>query len=145
MKLKKHLLFILVLLSFEVISQTGSIKGRVSNEINNNSIEGAAILIENTEIGTTSDEKGNYIIENLTPGNYTITVSFLGFESAVFYDINVPTNKSVALDVTLFEETNNLDEIQLEISPFKRSKESPINLQKINQGLFKQINCICPK
>ena len=132
MKLKKHLLFILVLLSFEVISQTGSIKGRVSNEINNNSIEGAAILIENTEIGTTSDEKGNYIIENLTPGNYTITVSFLGFESAVFYDINVPTNKSVALDVTLFEETNNLDEIQLEISPFKRSKESPINLQKIS-------------
>ena len=132
MKLKKYLFFILVTLSFEMFAQAGTIKGRISNEINNNSIKGAAILIENTEIGTTSDENGNYLLENLTPGNYTITVSFLGFESTVFYDINVPTNKFVTLDITLLEETSSLDEIQLEVSPFKKSKESPINLQKIS-------------
>ena len=132
MKLKKYLFFILVTLSFEMFAQAGTIKGRISNEINNNSIKGAAILIENTEIGTTSDENGNYLLDNLTPGNYTITVSFLGFESTVFYDINVPTNKFVTLDITLLEETSSLDEIQLEVSPFKKSKESPINLQKIS-------------
>jgi hypothetical protein len=132
MKLKKYLFFILVTLSFEMFAQTGTIKGRISNEINNNSIKGAAILIENTEIGTTSDENGNYLLENLTPGNYTITVSFLGFESTVFYDINIPTNKFVSLDITLLEETSSLDEVQLEVSPFKKSKESPINLQKIS-------------
>lgn len=115
-----------------MFAQAGTIKGRISNEINNNSIKGAAILIENTEIGTTSDENGNYLLDNLTPGNYTITVSFLGFESTVFYDINVPTNKFVTLDITLLEETSSLDEIQLEVSPFKKSKESPINLQKIS-------------
>ena len=132
MKLKKYLFFILATLSFEMFAQAGTIKGRISNEINNNSIKGAAILIENTEIGTTSDENGNYLLDNLTPGNYTITVSFLGFESTVFYDINVPTNKFVTLDITLLEETSSLDEIQLEVSPFKKSKESPINLQKIS-------------
>jgi len=132
MKLKKYLFFILVTLSFEMFAQAGTIKGRISNEINNNSIKGAAILIENTEIGTTSDENGNYLLDNLTPGNYTITVSFLGFESAIFYDLNVPTNKSVSLDITLVEQTSSLDEIQLKSSPFKKSKESPINLQKIS-------------
>ena len=86
MKLKKHLLFILVILSIEIFSQTGTIKGRISNEINNNSIEGAAILIENISIGTTSDADGNYVLEKLIPGNYTITISFLGFESAIFCD-----------------------------------------------------------
>ena len=115
-----------------MFAQAGTIKGRISNEINNNSIKGAAILIENTEIGTTSDENGNYLLDNLTPGNYTITVSFLGFESAIFYDLNVPTNKSVSLDITLVEQTSSLDEIQLKSSPFKKSKESPINLQKIS-------------
>lgn len=132
MKLKKYLFFILVTLSFEIFAQTGTIKGRISNEINNNSIVGAAILIENTNTGTTSDEDGNYVLKNLTPGNYTITVSFLGFESAIFYDLNVPTNKSVSLDITLVEQTSSLDEIQLKSSPFKKSKESPINLQKIS-------------
>jgi hypothetical protein len=132
MKLKKYLFFILVTLSFEIFAQTGIIKGRISNEINNNSIVGAAILIENTNTGTTSDEDGNYVLKNLTPGNYTITVSFLGFESAIFYDLNVPTNKSVSLDITLVEQTSSLDEIQLKSSPFKKSKESPINLQKIS-------------
>lgn len=130
--MKKYLFFILVTLSFGMFAQTGTIKGRISNEINNNSIKGSAILIENTEIGTTSDENGNYLLDNLTPGNYTITVSFLGFESTVLYDINVPTNKFVSLDITLLEETSSLDEIQLEVSPFKKSKESPINLQKIS-------------
>jgi hypothetical protein len=132
MKLKKYLFFILVTLSFEILAQTGTIKGRISNEINNSSIVGAAILIENTNTGTTSDEDGNYVLKNLTPGNYTITVSFLGFESAIFYDLNVPTNKSVSLDITLVEQTSSLDEIQLKSSPFKKSKESPINLQKIS-------------
>jgi hypothetical protein len=132
MKLKKYLFFILTTITIQLFSQTGTIKGRVFNEINNNSIVGAAVQIENTEIGTTSDENGNYILENLTPGNYTITVSFLGFESVVFYDLNVPTNKSITLDVPLLEYTSNLDEIQLEISPFKRSKESPVSLQKIS-------------
>jgi hypothetical protein len=132
MKLKKYLFFILVTLSFEIFAQTGTIKGRISNEINNNSIVGAAILIENTNTGTTSNEDGNYVLKNLTPGNYTITVSFLGFESAIFYDLNVPTNKSVSLDITLVEQTSSLDEIQLKSSPFKKSKESPINLQKIS-------------
>jgi hypothetical protein len=132
MKLKKHLLFILVILSIEIFSQTGTIKGRISNEINNNSIEGAAILIENISIGTTSDADGNYVLEKLIPGNYTITISFLGFESAIFYELNVPTNKPVTLDVSLLELTSNLDEIQLKSSPFKKSKESPINLQKIS-------------
>ena len=132
MKLKKYLLFILVFMSVEIIAQTGSLKGRVFNEINNKSIEGAAILIENTTIGTTSDQDGNYIIENLKPGNYTITVRYLGYESAVFYDLNIPTNKSILLNVPLLEETSNLDEIQLRSSPFKKSKESPINLQKIS-------------
>ena len=132
MKLKKYLFFILIILSFKAFAQTGTINGRISNEINNNAIEGAAISIENTSTGTTSDADGNYILENLTPGNYTITVSFLGFESVVFYDLNVPTNKSITLDVPLLEYTSNLDEIQLEISPFKRSKESPVSLQKIS-------------
>lgn len=132
MKLKKYLFFILVTLGFEILAQTGTIKGRISNEINNSSIVGAAILIENTNTGTTSDEDGNYVLKNLTPGNYTITVSFLGFESAIFYDLNVPTNKSVSLDITLVEQTSSLDEIQLKSSPFKKSKESPINLQKIS-------------
>ncbi len=127
--------WISILLFFFTLSnnaQNGVIEGRVFNEINNKSLEGVAIKIENSDNGTTTDNNGVYKIENLVPGKYTITASYLGFEKKIFYDLQVLTNKPVILDISLIEETMNLDEVQLEISPFKKSKESPINLQKIN-------------
>lgn len=132
MSIKKLLFYLLILNTSILLGQSGSIKGRVFNEINNNSIEGATIKIENSEIGTTSNADGNFILDNLTPGNYNITVNFLGFEQMIYFDIAVSTNKSVTLNIPLTEETTTLDEVTIEKSPFKKSKESPISLQTIS-------------
>ena len=84
MSLRIIIFILLAMISFYSYSQTGIITGRVSNDINNESIPFADIYIDGTSIGTISDEEGNYRIENLSPGTYNVIGSFLGFRREIF-------------------------------------------------------------
>jgi iron complex outermembrane recepter protein len=58
-----------------------SIKGKVVNSSKKELI-GASISLDNTSISTQTDQSGQYIMSHLKPGNYTVRVSFLGFQTA---------------------------------------------------------------
>ena len=78
------IIMILVLSINKSFAQTGQISGRVFNEINNESIPFADIIIEGSQIGTISDEDGNYLIDNLKPGTYNVIGSFWALKK-LFY------------------------------------------------------------
>ena len=121
-------------LSFSVIgfSQTGSIKGRIYNEINNEPIPFANILIDSTQTGALSDIDGNYEIKNLKPGIYNVVCSTIGFSKGMFYEIQVTSAKSTNLDIALKETSTNLKDFEVVASPFQRNEESPISMRTIN-------------
>jgi len=48
---------------------------------------------------TTGDD-GTYVVSNLEPGRYRVTVEAPGFQSVVFEDVTVETNARLPLDVT---------------------------------------------
>lgn len=76
---KKYvLLFAFSLMSFIAFAQTGSIRGKVVDETNQ-SLPGASVSIDGTTLGSTTDVNGNYAINGLQPGNYTVTAKFLGY------------------------------------------------------------------
>jgi hypothetical protein len=132
---KIQILTVLLLIFFTTLSfaQNGVLTGRVYNDINNESIPFANILIESTEIGTTSDIEGNYSIENLKPGSYTIICSYLGFKSAVFYEIIISPTKPTILNIPLIEEASMLENVELKTSSFNnRSEESPVSKRTIS-------------
>lgn len=125
--------FTLLLFSFYANSQNGVLTGRVYNDINNESIPFASITIESTEIGTTSDLDGNYTIENLNPGSYTIICSYLGFKNAIFYEIIISPTKPTILNIPLVEESSLLANVELKASSFNnRSQESPVSKRTIS-------------
>lgn len=112
--------------------QKGILKGRVFNEINNEAIPFANIVIEGTQIGTTSDIDGNYLIENLNPGSYNIVCSFLGFKTAALYEVIVSSTKPTELNIPLIEEIAMLGNIELRSANFSRSEESPVSKRTIS-------------
>ncbi|TBN17689.1 outer membrane beta-barrel family protein [Hyunsoonleella pacifica] len=78
------LLFALFL-SFWGFSQNYSIQGIVNDE-NQLDVAFANVILEDSQnqdrvLGTTTDEKGFFKFEDLTAKTYTLTISFLGFES----------------------------------------------------------------
>jgi iron complex outermembrane receptor protein len=61
-----------------ITSQAQTLSGKITNE-NNEAVVGANIHLLNSNEGTVSDAQGDYQLNNLSPGKYTVVVSAIGF------------------------------------------------------------------
>lgn len=103
--MKNRFLFIFLFTSLLSFAQT-TIKGTVY--YNNTPLESVAVYFNNTMVGTTTDENGEFSIE-VKKGQYELIISFLGFKK-INYTVNTSVyNKPLAF--SLKEEKNMLDEI----------------------------------
>ncbi|MGB5323017.1 TonB-dependent receptor [Lutimonas sp.] len=129
---KINLLLVIALLTVSnVLAQTGSIKGRVYNEINNESIPFANIVLDSTQIGTTSDEDGRFEINNIKPGIYNLTCSFVGFKTSYLYEITIGSAAVTDINIALTEESALLDQVVIQTNRIEKSEESPLSKQTI--------------
>ncbi|MFT5149786.1 MAG: hypothetical protein ACI86P_002476, partial [Flavobacteriales bacterium] len=126
------LIIFLGIVSSNLWSQSGTVKGRVFNAINNEPIAFATIVIEGTQLGVTSDENGLYKIDELDPGSYNITCTFVGFKRVRFDEIRVSSTKATQLDIPMEEVTSELDVVTIKASAYRKSEESPVSLQTIS-------------
>ncbi|MBL4641956.1 MAG: carboxypeptidase-like regulatory domain-containing protein [Flavobacteriaceae bacterium] len=78
--MKKGLLtFLVTILSLSTFSQT-YIEGKVTTNSNEN-LEGASVYLNNTTIGTTTNNKGEFRLK-VSKGNYDLVVSFIGYSTS---------------------------------------------------------------
>lgn len=85
------------------------VSGKILSE-KNEPLSGASVYFNNTTIGTTADEKGEFQLST-NDGNYTLIVSYLGYKTQQF-QINT-TKKQQSLLIKLREDTNILDEVEI--------------------------------
>ena len=129
-----RLSFILFLFSFTVLNtfaQNGEVRGRVFNPVNNDGVPFANVVILGTDLGTVSDEEGNYVLPDIPPGLYNIRASFVGFRTKTFFEIQVTKARPVRLDFDLREEAAVLGEVTVN-AEFTRSDETPISVRRLN-------------
>lgn len=126
------LVFILIVNFTYIKAQNGVIKGKVVEEVNNDPIPFANIIIEGTTIGGTSDIDGNYRIENLEPGFYNVTCSFVGFQTVTVEEIRVDNVKPAIVNIKMNEDNELLGEVTVQTSAFKKQVESPVSVKSIN-------------
>jgi hypothetical protein len=122
--------FIFLFLS-QVNGQTGIIKGKITNKLTNEAIGFATVVIPEINKGVTSDESGNYEITGLTPGLYNVTASYLGFKDVSAFEIQVTNARPAQVDFALEESIEELTEVVVQASPFKKTEESPVSLRTI--------------
>lgn len=72
------LFFLLATLSIQ--AQTGSISGKLTNE-NKTPLMGVNLLLSNTTYGTVSEKDGSFLLDDIPEGNYTLHISYVGFET----------------------------------------------------------------
>lgn len=99
-------LFILLILYITTTFSQVEIKGTIYDK--NGVLEGAAVYFNNTMLGTSTNNKGEFSIKT-KKGNYNLVVSFLGYKKIVY---NLNTSSYIKpLVFVLEEETNTLKEI----------------------------------
>lgn len=75
----------LVFSTFVVAQNSGNIKGKVSdNEMNGEPLLFANISLKNTTFKTESNFHGNFEINDVAPGKYTMKIAYLGYRTIEF-------------------------------------------------------------
>ena len=131
---KNLTLIFTLLVSLCAWSQNGTIKGRVFNDINNEPLAFAAVVIDSSSKGTMTDEDGNFRFDNLKPGTYNLTCSYFGFKTKSISEIRVTSTRPAQVEFGLIEETKQLDVVTVKASPFNKTEESPVSLRTISSS-----------
>jgi len=137
-RLLRSLLILTCLIFISALgAQKASIFGKVEVE-NGESLGFANILISEISYGTNSDFDGFYSIENIPPGKYTVTASFLGYKS-IDKVIELESNESLELSFTLIEDSEMMDEIVVTGTLKEVNRlDSPVPVEVYNPVFFKK-------
>ena len=104
----------------------GVIRGTVTDAASGQTLPGATVIIldSNPVNGRATDERGNFVFENLPIGRYALQASIVGYEPAVFREIAVSSAKEIFLEISLEEQVNELGEVVVRPTI---NKEAPLN------------------
>ena len=126
--MKQKLIFISFILSI-LNGQTGIISGFVTDSSSGESLIGANVFLQETGQGMATDINGYYIIQEIAPGNYTIMVSYIGFDVSR-QPLSIMEDQSVKINIALVEQVVELTEVEVTAEKFQRRNN--IQPSKIN-------------
>jgi hypothetical protein len=81
----------------------GSIQGQVSDAASGKALVGATVLLVGRFGGTMADTSGHYRIKDLPPGNYTVKVSHVGYETNQLEPVQLEAGDNLLVDAALKE------------------------------------------
>lgn len=125
MKFKIIILF--SLLTFYTVSEaccqevTQSIRGVVYDRDLQTTLPGASLIIvgSDPQIGSITDLNGEFKIENLPLGRYSITISYIGYETTTVSNILLSSGKETVLHIEISEAFAKLDELVITAEEYK--------------------------
>ncbi|QNL49428.1 SusC/RagA family TonB-linked outer membrane protein [Olivibacter sp. SDN3] len=109
---KAYLLFLAIILQITTgtfaFAQNGSIRGKVLDE-QNQPLPGASVQIKELQRSVGTDENGNFNLEGVADGTYTLTASYIGYRSS---EVRVTVSGSpIVQNFTLDPDAQGLDEV----------------------------------
>ena len=135
--MKIYLKIFLLIFSITCNSQNNSLAGKISDGLENLSY--VNIYIQNTKLGTSSNEDGYYQIKNIPYGTYKIVVSSLGYKTkTIEITFNKNENEKIIQNFSLVSD-NSLDEIVVSghLRPVSKSASS-VSVDVYSKSFFKK-------
>jgi hypothetical protein len=103
-----------------------TVKGKVVDNELQIALPGAnvAVLGTNPLLGATTDPNGNFKIENVPVGRYTVQISFLGYDPVTIPEILVGSGKEVVIAIGLKESVTQVEQVVVKAHA---RKDRPLN------------------
>ena len=142
----KHLaIFVSLVSAVGVMGQSakGTITGKVA-DTSEGVLQGAQIQMEPSDISVVSDVLGQFYVNDLNPGKYTITVSYVGFKTFT-KTVDVAAGQTVSLDANLAVEAQNLevlvtaDRVSAEAEAINRQRTADNILQVLPDDVIRSL------
>ena len=125
----KKIIQLLIISGSFALSQNGIISGFISDSSSGEALIGANVIIQETGQGMATDINGYYIIQNITPGEYTLMVSYVGFRLNR-ERVTISSSQSLKKDIEMIEDFVELT--QVDVTAEKLQRRNNIQPSKIN-------------
>ncbi|MCB9249941.1 MAG: TonB-dependent receptor [Ignavibacteriales bacterium] len=132
---------IILLLSFSIALElsaqsTGTITGKVSDQISKELLPGVNVVVLGTDLGASTNTDGVFTINGLTPGSYQVRASFIGYNSNTKSDVIVNTAKPTFLEFKLSESIIELEGVTVTSDVFENV---PTEVNSIKKFSYEEI------
>jgi outer membrane receptor for ferrienterochelin and colicin len=113
-------------------SQNCVLKGSILDATSNEAVSFARVLVSGTSQGAVADESGHFVISGLKPGFVRIEVSSLGYKQSISPEIELSNARTAFVEIRLEKLPEEIEEVQVRGSAFRKTEESPLSLKTIN-------------
>jgi len=93
---------------------TGKIKGKIIDKETSEPILGANVVVEGTYFGAAADEEGEYYINNVPPGKYTLVASAVGYNKVRVENVSVKIDLTTDVNIELISEAIQIGEVVIQ-------------------------------
>ena len=104
-------LLVLIVLSFNTHAQNATLKGKIFDVETGETLPGATIVLVGTYKGASTDMNGEYVIEDIKPGDYSIKISFIGYSDKLYNGIGLKKGETKTLNAEMTFRSNTLQEV----------------------------------
>ncbi|HKJ79514.1 MAG TPA: TonB-dependent receptor [Prolixibacteraceae bacterium] len=127
-------IFLIFFIPFTILAQEAALKGRVVDAVSNEPLPFVNVVVSGTTIGTITDMDGNFVINGLEPGFVRVEASFVGYKREVSSEIEISATGTNFVEIQLEEQDEQIEEVTVTASPFRKTEESPVSLRTIGIG-----------
>lgn len=129
-----QIFILLFIIPFSILAQKAALKGRVVDAFSNQPLPFVNLVVSGTTTGTITDLDGNFLITGLEPGFVRIEASFVGYKKAISSEIEVSVANTNSIEIKMEEQKEQIEEVTVTASPFRKTEESPLSLRTIAIG-----------
>ncbi len=123
--------------------QLGSISGKVLGSEDKSPLIGANIILQGTVLGTVTNAQGEFTIQRIPVGNYTLIVSILGFERKLIHGVEVKSDSQTQLLVELLPRPLQTEAVVVSATKRDQSlEEVPVSVSIIDAKTITERNAV---
>jgi iron complex outermembrane receptor protein len=134
MRNKLMLLAMVVIMPFLAMAQY-AISGKVIDGKTGEALPGARIEMENALKSTVTSQNGTFSIKQLAKGDYTLTVSYIGYETL---KQKVTLDENATVNIQLLPSVFLQDEVIIQGT--RANERTPMTVQNINKAELQSLN-----
>ena len=119
--LKRRVLLALSSMLITIAALANSLSGTIIDKQYNDPMTGATVQLLGTTLGAVADMDGNYVINNIKPGTYTIAVKYIGYKDIQIDNIKIG-KESMVMNFELESDAQALGEVAV-VAQIKRNTD----------------------
>lgn len=112
-----------------------NVTGKITDFQTGEALAGATVQLEKTFKATAADRDGNFLLENINPGNYQLKISFVGYQT---YRETIVLQENTHLEIQLQKSTVLTDEVI--VSATRATEKTPTTYSNIDEEAIEKRN-----